>query len=319
MAGAGGVGGGVGGAIGGAVGLATAPRGGEKEYKRAVHSWEELLPSQFDMRELDAPYLRQLAEMTPEEYEVARAEGVQGVSDSPGARSAQMSSLAGLEEIGREGMPLADRLAAQDAHRSVMGSAQGARQAMLSNLAARGALSGGDAIQASIAGGQQSANLSRDLGNDLVRQSALNRLSGLQAAGGAAGQMRAQDVDVSAQNAGIANRFAEMFSQQQTARNQANAASRERSNAYNAQNRQRIGDANVQNKYAAALANLNRKNQLKDTTFGQQAQKTAGLAGAYTGYGNAREQARVNHIGAAQGIGQGVGQAAGGIYDVGAS
>lgn len=308
--------GGIGGAIGGAIGLATAPKGGKDQYKQSVREWELLRPSQFDMREINAPYMDLLGEMTPEEYDVAQAEGVQGVSDSPGARSAQVRSLAQLEEIGAEGMPLVDRLAAQDAHRSIMGSAQGARQAMMSNLAARGTLSGGDAIQAALGGGQQSANLARDMGSDLARESAMRRLSGIEAAGGAASNLRGQDVDLASRNAEIANRFSEMFSQQQTARNQANAGSRERAKAYNVGTRQALGNANEQARYSTATENLNRKNQLMDTLFGQQAHRAAGLSGALTSYGGAREQGRQAHIGAAQSVGQGVGQSVGGVADI---
>jgi hypothetical protein len=301
----------VGGLIGGiAVAAGAAGKGGAKEHKKAAQVWEKLQLSNFDFRSLDAPELRVLAEQMPEIYQAVVPAEFQQIAES-GARADQVGALGQMQAIAREGLPVEDRLAAQEAGRAVTSTAAAAQEDALRRIAARGQLGSGDEIQAQLAGAQQGSNLARDLGSDLARQSALRRMSAIGQAGQMAGQLRAQDTSRAAQNAAIANRYAELFSSMKTQEAQDAAQSRQAAQNYNVGTRQQIGNANTANAYSTALENLNRQNALKNQQFGQQVTKTSGLSSAYNAlaaYKDAMQQQKANAI-------VGAGESGGGIGD----
>jgi hypothetical protein len=300
---------GIGSGVGGVLGLGgsiavlagAGGKGGKDEYKKALKVWEKLQTSDFDFRALDPPELRVLSEYMPEVYSAVVPEEFQSIQDSPGARDSQVRSLSQLEEIAGEGMPLVDRLQAAEAGRSVSSAAAASQRDSLRRLAARGALSSGDEIQAQVGAGQVGSNLARDLGSDVAQSAALRRLGAIGQAGGAAGQLRGADVDLNTRNAATANRFAELFSSMKTDEARENAAARQAASNANVARRQEVGDTNVLNRYGVGLENLNRQNLLRGSEFGQNLEKTRGLSEAYTGYGltkdaekSAKEQALMN-------------------------
>src|SRR5262245_43984029 len=178
--------GGIGGLIGGiAVAAGAAGKGGKKEHKAALDVWKKLQVSDFDYRALSPPELQVLGEYLPEVYQAVVPENFQGVSDSATGRAGQVQSLAQMQQIAGEGLPLVDRLQAQKAAGAVTSAASASQTDALRRLAARGQLGSGDEIQAQLAGSQQGANLARDTANDLATQAALRRM---QAIGQSAGQ-----------------------------------------------------------------------------------------------------------------------------------
>lgn len=298
----------IGGLIGGAaVAAGAAGKGGKKQHAQALDVWKRLQLSDFDFTTLDPPELRILAEQMPEVYEAVVPDEFREIVDSEIGRSGQITALGQLQDVAREGMPLVDRMQAAEAARQVSGASAAANQAVLRELASRGALSGGDELQARLAANQTGANLARDLGSDLATQAALRRLSGVEAAGQAAGQLRAGDVDVASRNAEIANRFSTIFSQLKTQQAADAAAARERAGAYNVNLANQTGQANVANRYSTQLENLNRQNQLRQAQFGQELQKTSGLSGAYTDYANYKDKLMQQKAQALVSTGQGAG------------
>lgn len=304
----------IGGLIGGiAVAAGAAGKGGKKQHKQALDVWQKLQTSNFDFTALDPPELRILSEAMPEVYEAVIPPEFRQVVDSEIGRAGQLSTLGQFQDVAREGLPIVDRLRAQEAARSVAGASAAGQQAALRNLSARGALSSGDEIQARLAGNQQGTNLARDLGSDLAEQAALRRLAGMEGAGQAAGALRAGDVSVSAQNADIANRFSQIFSQLKTQQAADAAAARERAQAYNVQQTNQTGQANTQNQYNVNLANLQRQNELRAAQFGQNLQKTAGLSGAYNQYANYKDAIMQQRAQGLVSAGQGAGGATEGL------
>lgn len=307
------VGGGVGGALGGIIGLATAPKGGMDQYRKAVEAWQKLEGSNFDMSALSPPELQLVGQYFPETYDAIVPEGYVLPEAPTAGREGQVSSLGQLQEIAEKGMSPLDRIQADRAAGAVTSASRAGQLDALRNLAARGQLGSGQEIQARLAGGQQANQLAADLGTGVAEASMARRLQAIQGAGAAAGQLRGADEAAAGRSADVINRFRELVAASQNQAAMQGAAARERAQFANVGERQRVADINSQQRYSTALANLERQNALRGQTFGQQLARTEGLSGAYTGYGQARDAARASYIQGVQQIGSGIGQTAGGV------
>ena len=199
-----------------------------------------------------------------------------------------------------------------------MGVRRAGEEAAMADLRRRGRAGGAAEIAARLAGGQQAANLSRDLGTDLARLGMQRRLQAVAASGDMAGAMRGQDIGLSTARSNIANQYNQFLANLQTQAARDAATARQQAQAYNVGERQRVADTNVLNRYATALENLQRRNQLEQAKFGAALQKTSGLTGALGGYGDYREQQkRAREEGIMQlgeGTGRLVGTAAGAYF-----
>lgn len=313
MAGIGGdVGGGVGGLIGG-IGVAAGlgGKGGDRERRQALQVWQKLQLSDFDMSALSPPELSVFAQAFPELYNEVIVGQSQQIQDSPEVRAVTVRSLQKLEQIGREGLPTSERLAAETAQRRVASAADRANDAVLRDMGERRRLGAGDEAAARLAANQGAQNLAAQQGADLAQQGFQNRVGATSEAAQIAGGLRGQDIGLRGQNASLMARFNEMSSMLGTERAQANAAARERAQQYNVGTRQHVGEANEMNRYGAALENLQRQNALRGMSFGQRLAKTQGLAGQYTSMADWKDIQRMNREKAIVGAGQGAGQAAG--------
>lgn len=301
------------GGIGGAIGYYTSGGGGEDEFKKALQVWKQLQLPDFDMRELMPEDLQLLQEYFPESYEAVVPQQVALPEDSPEVRAEQALALGQVSRTAREGLPLSERLAAEDAQRQLATGARQGQEALLSELGQRGRLGGGTEAVVRATAGQQASNLARDQGNDLARQAVENRYRAALAAGGMAGQLRGQDFGQASERAASVNRFNELVSQLQNQAARENFGQRIAGQEYNLGTRQRLGEQNVMNRYGGRLSSLERQNQLRQGLFGAQVTRAGGMSSAYQQLGNWRDLERQNRINAAQNIGQGVG----GIADIG--
>lgn len=310
------VGGGIGGAIGGIIALAT-QKGLPRELREIISLWRNLQRPDFDMSQLTAPQLSVVAEVAPQFYDAFIQGEVAVPEDQPGIRGAQVRALDQLERVRQEGLPLSERLAAEDQQRALATEAMRTQGSILRQLAERGRAGGGTELALRMAGAQQSSELARGMGSDLAQQAAQNRIQAAYGVGELGRGIRAQDIALSEAKAQHINRFNEMVSQLRTRAAMDAAAARERAQAYNVGTRQRIADTNPFARYETSLANLTRRNQLRQQAFGNEVTRLGGLSGALQEKANAeiaREMARQQNITA---IGQGVGSAAGGAFDLG--
>lgn len=307
-----GIGAGIGGALGGAIGMAFAGPSGKKYYKQALAAVEKLQLSDFDMRSLSAPELRAISEAFPDLYqEVIQGPAAQ-IREPTEGRAAQIRGLSRFETMAREGLPTAERIAAESAQRQMAAQAAQANEAILRDLAERGQLSGGDEISARMAAGQQAHNLAAQQGANLAMLGAENRIRGMQGAQGAAGQLRGQDISVAGQNADMMNRFNELASQLGSERARYNAAARERSQMYNIGNRQRIGDFNAIARSQMNERNQDTQNRLRALATQERFGKTQMLQDALNNIGGFYDNQRAARIALGRGVGEGVGGIAGG-------
>jgi len=306
-------GGGLGNALGGVGGLLAylLSTGGESEYKQAVQVWQKIQDPNFDWTKLSAPELKVAAVLDPQTYNAVVPPEMKQVADSPDVRAAQGQALQGWQTIAKEGLPLQDRLAAEQAQGSVREAHRQAVESSLRDLQERGQTGGGQEIAMRLGAAQQAANLAGQQGKDLASQAIQNRLAALNQVSQQGSALRGQDIALSQAQANTYNQFHQWLSDLQTQAAKDAAQSRMQAAAYNTQNKQQIANANPMLQYQTQQENLNRYNQLQQQQFGNQVTKAAGTTGAMTALGSEQDRQRQALINAASAAGQGIGGALG--------
>jgi hypothetical protein len=311
-----GVGSGLGGLTGGIYALSgLAGPGGMEEYKHALEVWKQLQDpeSGMDWSKVTPQDLHAIKQWLPQVYENAVPEAVKAGIDSPDLAQAQTQSLQQMQQVAREGLPLEERLAAQEGQDATRQAYRQAVEGSLRNLQSRGRYGGGEELAARLAGGQQSANLARDQGNDLARQAVANRLNAITASNQMAGQQRAQQYGISADQANTYNNFNQWLAQFNTQPRQYAAQVGNQAGLYNSQNAQNIQNYNAQNRQAVQGQNIDRTNQNRLALADWRLRRTQGLSGAYGNLGQAKDAEKAGNIAAVSGIGSGVGSLGGGL------
>lgn len=181
-------------------------------------------------------------------------------STDPRLVQAQMDALAALQEItDAEGLTATDRARLEDINRQEATIERGNREAIMQNAAARGVGGSGLELADQLISGQESAGRRSAQGFDVAADAEKRALDAMMMSGQLSGDLRGQD-------------FAEA---------QAKAQAQDLINQFNTQN---------QNTFAQY--NQEQKNALKNQAYQDQLAKTSGQAGAYQGYGDARENRR---------------------------
>ena len=312
------IGGDLGAGIGGGLGnlailLGGAGKGGKHHLQDALQVYQALQDPDFDLSDLTPAQYRIAATMQPELFEAQVPDDPSLIADSPLARAQMAESVLGLGQISREGLPEADRLAAEEAARAVRGAVRGGEESGIRSLRRRGRLGAGQELLAREVGGREAADLASRLGSDLQRQSLERRLSALSQYGSAASALRGQDVGVEQSRADAMNRFKEFAALQRQQAAQYGAGARERTQAYNVGTAQDIANAQSEANRAAALENVQRQNQMRQQTFQDQLQKAHGITGIQTGLYGAEQAEQAAKAKQLRGIGTGLGGAIGGI------
>lgn len=309
------IGGGAGGALGSlAVMLGAAGDGGEDERQEMVNLWRALQTPNFNFSEIPPPVLRAVAEKYPQLYNAAIQSEVALPEDSPELRGRLEGNLDYLEGVRDKGLPLAEKLRAQELQRAMASEHSRAVQGSLRDLAARGRLGGGRESALRMGASQQSSEMANAMGSALAREAVMNRYRAAQDLGAQAGALRAQDIGLSQARSSALNRFNEFASGLHTQAARDAAMARERAQDYNVGTAQRVADQNQAARYNARLANLNRGNALLQQDFGNRVAQTGGLTGALGNQAHgldAEQAANANNI---MNIGRGVGQAAGSVF-----
>lgn len=308
------LGGSAGGGLGSLFGLlGLAGEGGEDRYRQAINVFATLSDPNFDARALTAPQLEVIREVAPQVYDAVIAQQVALPEDSPQVRGEQMAALQQLAQVRQEGLPIAERAAAQDQQRALASEYTRAQEAVLRNLAERGRLGSGTEVAARMVGNQGGSELARGMGSDLARQAVLNRLAAAYGAADVGGRLRSQDLALSESRSNTMNRFNEFVSNLQTQAARDAATARGAAEAYNVGNAQRVADTNALAAYDVAQQNLNRRNDLEAQRANYALQRAAGQSGALGNLADLQERARSERILAIDRLGQSAGGLLGGL------
>jgi len=273
------LGGAVGGAITGLISLFKKKKDPAKALRQAaLDVFRKIESPDFNIEDLKGPELRIAATMRPEVFQAQDAGRPELIRGAPDVREQQLRALSGLRGTSEEGIPLVDRLAAEEAGRSVSGALRRGEESAIRGLRRRGRLGSGAETQARIVGGRQASELARGLGSDLTRSSLLRRQQALRDYATASGSLRGQDIGVEASQADAMNRFAQFAATQRQSTEEQNARARERAQFYNVSQTQNVAQFNEMAKYQAQIE----QNRLRQMQYQNELQKAGQVAGQYS-------------------------------------
>lgn len=286
----------------------------EEAIREAMELLARVREPNFDFRQLTPAQLQVVSQWDPEFYEAVVPDEVKLIAESA-ARSDQIGALEAVKQIAAEGLPLADRLAAERSTDAIAQEATRAQDAILENLAARGRLGGGAEVAARMVGDQSLSQMRGEMGRGLAEEALQRRLAALGQQAGMAGDIRGQDFARSARNADLINNFNQYVANVKTrqAQNRADLLNRQRE--YEAGERQRVSDFNRLEAADTEAENLQRWNALQ-SELGDFRLRKAGAQ--QPGYSALSESLRATDAARRlrnRELAQGVGSAVGGLMD----
>ena len=267
--------------IGALIGLLDKGRGGKRYDKDILSLYKDLDLPDYVLKDLTAAQIPLTGLMGEEQWEAALPGEASQIADSPEMRAEQVQALGGLQQISEEGLPEADRLAAEEGARAMRGALRSGEETQIQGLRRRGRLGGGGEISARAVGGRLASELGRGLNVDITREALQRRLQALSMYGSAAGAVRGQDVTSQDINAQAMNRFKQFAAMQQQQANMGNAAERQRVQQYNVETPQQLASQNQLLNYQNQQYNQAYQNQLRGQSYQDELQQAAGMAGAF--------------------------------------
>ena len=305
------LGGGAGRGLGGLIGLLDKGRGGKRYDKDILELYGDLDLPEYVIKDLIAAQIPLTGLMGEEQWEAALPGEAAQIADSPEMRAEQVQAISGLREISEEGLPEADRLAAEEGARAMRGALRSGEETQIQGLRRRGRLGGGGEISARAVGGRLASELGRGLNVDVQREAMNRRLQALSMYGSAAGAVRGQDVGTQNINAQAMNRFKQFAALQQQQANIGNAAERQRVQQYNVMQPQELAGQNQLLAAQNAQYNQAYQNQLRGQQYQDELQQAAGMAGAFQRLSEGAYQKQVGKQKTYENIGGGLGGALG--------
>ena len=267
--------------LGALIGLLDKGRGGKRYDKDILSLYKDLDLPDYVLKDLTAAQIPLTGLMGEEQWEAALPGEASQIADSPEMRAEQVQALGGLQQISEEGLPEADRLAAEEGARAMRGALRSGEETQIQGLRRRGRLGGGGEISARAVGGRLASELGRGLNVDITREALQRRLQALSMYGSAAGAVRGQDVTSQDINAQAMNRFKQFAAMQQQQANMGNAAERQRVQQYNVETPQQLASQNQLLNYQNQQYNQAYQNQLRGQSYQDELQQAAGMAGAF--------------------------------------
>jgi hypothetical protein len=245
-----GIGTAIGAGIGGLIGLFGG--GGddeaEKLRKQLYQDIKNLQIPDIEQLKLQLEEYKSQGKITPEQEEaiLQEASGMSQVSTDPRLKGAQMTALEKMQQIGNEGLLAQDRAALDSVTREVARDTQAKNEAVLQNMAARGAGGSGAELAAQLANNQSAADRGSQQGLNIAAQANMRALEAIAKSGQLGGQIRSQD-----------------FGEQE-----AKARAQDVINNFNTSNRSAVQARNIAARNAAQEANLKAAQKLADANVG---------------------------------------------------
>lgn len=239
------------------------------------------------------------------------------ISEDPSLKEAQTGALRSLSERGRLGLSAEDRMALNKVRAEAGRNAEGKRQQILQNFAARGQGGSGSELIAALNDSQNSANQASEQGDRVAAQASMNALQAMSQAGQLGGQIRAQDFDVASSKARAEDEMRKFDIQNRIGTQQRNTERTNAANQYNVTNAQSLSNANTQMNNAESL----RQNEAKRQRWLDQLNLNMAKSNIMTGQANQQYQfGKDNAQGTTQmyqGISQGIGAIGGAMGGMG--
>lgn len=274
--------------VGGIGALLFSGKGGRNTLRELRNLYMNLRQPDFDMSELTPEQLELAAEYFPEQYAARLPEQAQTIADSPELRRQLGENVDYFRRVREEGMPLAERVAAEQAAREVAKEHRQALQSGMESLQRRGRAGGGAEAAMRLGGAQQASELARALAADRAQEAQMNRYRAAMDLSRYGGELRGQDIALRGRNADIMNRYNELVSQMLTNEARENAQARQAAQWQNAAEAQRIADWNTINRQNVNESNLNRRNLLTQQGYENELARMGGLSDSMKEYARAQ-------------------------------
>jgi hypothetical protein len=288
--------------------------GGKDRYKDAVRAIMGLPEGiDFDLRDVPPAVLNMVSQYRPETYEAALPPEVALAADSMPGRDAQLYVMDELRRRSREGEPLGERIANQQAQNAIAQEMGRGQQNFMNSLEQRGRIGPGSYFQARQGFGQEAANLARDVSLGRMQQNIANRLGALKDLAGVAGAERAQTIGLEEGRSNAINRLNEYVANMLNQRNRYAADVRNEGQLRNVEERQRLADFNAVNRQNTQFQNRDTRNDRLFQQAGYGLDRGALLAAQQRALGDVEYDEQAARAQSIRGIGQGLGQAGGGL------
>lgn len=258
---------------------------------------QQLLLSEFSKQGLLTPELEQIIKMGNSNTE--------GISTDPLLRNAQMDALSELQNIaGADGLRLVDQARLEGILSQINADERGSREAILSDMRAKGAMTSGNQLGAQLMNQQNAATNAYNSGLNTAALAQQNALNAIMGSSDLAGNIRGTDFDEAYKKA-MASDEIDKFNTMATMDRQARNVDRiNQAQAGNLSEAQRIADANTNLK--------NYEQEYNKNLIQKQFENQMNLSGAKA---NARSENAQNTIQSGKntaaifgGIGQGINQ-----------
>lgn len=218
--------------------------------------------------------------LSPEEAQAALVQQseMSNITLDPNLKKAQMEALTALQDIGSGGLTTADKANLSRIQNEENAAARGAREAIMSNMEARGMGGSGMSILAQLQNQQDAATRTSQRNLDVAGIAQQRALEALMQGGTLAGNIRGQDFGEQAQKAAAQDAIAKFNAQNQQQVNLANTAAKNQAEATNLANKQSISNQNASLQTAQnAQKATNRQQQ-----FENELRKKTGQSGVAT-------------------------------------
>jgi hypothetical protein len=278
--------------------------GGEDASKDAIRTLQQLQTPDIDDMKIKLEGLIQQGVITPEQAQAALVDGsaFEGITLDPNLKASQLSALAGLQDIGANGLTTGDRGDLLDIQNQENAAARGQREAILQGAQERGVGGSGLELAAQLQNAQDSATRASSRGFDVAKQAQARALEALMQSGQLAGNIRGQDMDEQSKIAAAKDQIAQFNAQNKQQVGLANVNALNNAQAQNLDEKQRVADQNVATRNQQEQYNKN----LVQQDFDNRYKKAGGTATAQNNLAtqqNAARQADMNLAGSLAGAG----------------
>jgi hypothetical protein len=205
------------GAAGGVTGAVIAGGQSRRNREAAETNLQDALDAINQLRIPDVEKMKLRAELLDKS-------ALEGISEDPRLRLAQMQALEQLGQISETGYSDADRAGLSLALEQQAQADRAQREALLSNYRQRGLAGSGLEMQANLLANQGGATNRSQLARQQAVQGQQNRMAALNQMGSLGGAIRGQDYGIAADRAQAADRIAQFNASQRAATNAANSA-----------------------------------------------------------------------------------------------
>lgn len=273
-------------------------------YAQILKQYENLQAPNMPWEEYSPEALQSTGEFTPEEAQYKL------LQEDPRLLSDQSAYLNQLKALSESGLSAEDAAVFDAAQRQAAQQARGQREAVMSNMAARGLSGSGLELVSKEMANQQAAERARASMMEQAAAAARQKALYTQAYGGELGSQRAANLQSEAQNKNIINRF-----------NELNTGARNTAAAQAIANRQALANANVEARNKAQMLNQAGRQETAQQAYTNQLSRLGALTGAQQLQAEsllAQQQAKRSKFGAlGKALGTGIGAIVGGPVGAG--